>query len=197
MSGIKQMANPYDLFREWFTEAIRREDKYPDAAALATVGSDGMPSVRTILVKEWDERGFVFYTNLRSPKGHELLTARKAALCFYWKSLARQIRIRGMTEVVSEEQADAYFVSRPRESRLGAWASEQSAEISGREELIARLKEVRARFEGQDVPRPPQWSGVRVLPREIEFWAEGDYRLHDRLAYTRAGEGWTARILSP
>jgi pyridoxamine 5'-phosphate oxidase len=197
MSSIPRHDNPFTLFAEWFAEAHETEPKYPDAVSLATVGEDGMPSVRTVLIKEWDERGFVFYTNLNSHKGRDLRATRRAALCFYWKSRDRQIRIRGPIEIVSDAQADNYFNTRPLLSRLGAWASHQSEEITGREQLMARLEEVKRRFADSQPPRPPHWTGVRVIPNEIEFWKEGDYRLHDRLVYTRAGEGWTTRILSP
>ena len=197
MQPIPRRENPYDLFREWYEEAWEAEAKYPDGVSLATVDPQGMPSVRTVLMKEWDERGFVFYTNFNSRKGRELLTARKAGLCFYWKSLERQLRIVGPVEPVSEEQADAYFASRPRESRLGAWASHQSEEITDRSVLVARLEEVRARYEGTDVPRPPHWSGMRVMPVEIEFWQEGEFRLHDRVVYTLEEGRWVSRVLSP
>lgn len=197
MSGIKKTEDPYDLFGQWYQEARSREEKYADAVALATVGAEGMPSVRMVLMKEWDARGFVVYTNLRSMKGREALSAGTASMCFYWKSLDRQIRISGTVEVVGDGQADAYFATRPRESQLGAWASAQSEEIGGREELVARLHQLREKYEGADVPRPPHWSGLRILAVEMEFWAEGEFRLHDRLVYTREGGGWRTRILSP
>ncbi|MCC5875545.1 MAG: pyridoxamine 5'-phosphate oxidase [Candidatus Sumerlaeia bacterium] len=195
--SIPVLPDPFELFRRWFSEAIASESKYPDAVALASVDESGMPSVRTVLMKEWDDRGFVFYTNLDSRKGREILAAGKAAMCFYWKSLDRQVRIHGAIEIVSDEQADAYFASRHPESRLGAWASHQSEEISGRGDLIQRLEDVRKKYEGKEIPRPPHWSGIRILPDEIEFWQEGEFRLHDRLVYTHEGAGWRTRFLSP
>lgn len=189
--------NPFDLFRQWFNQAAESEPKYADAMALATVDEDGMPSVRTVLLKTFDERGFVFFTNHESRKGIELIATPKAALCFYWKSIDRQVRIRGNVEVISEAENKAYFASRPRESQIGAWASRQSQVISGREELEARFHKYAAEFEGEPVPRPPHWAGFRVVPTEIEFWKEGPYRLHDRVLYGRSGDGWTWVYLSP
>lgn len=197
MSSIPLLPNPYDLFRQWYEEAWKSEPIYPDAVALASVDERGMPSVRTVLMKEWDERGFVFYTNFKSRKGREILASRKAAMCFYWKSLDRQVRINGLVEVVSDEEADAYFATRHPESRLGAWASHQSEEIKGREELLERLLAVREKYGETDIPRPPHWSGFRILPEEIEFWREGEYRLHDRLVYLHRDGGWETKILSP
>lgn len=195
--SIPVLADPFKLFGQWYEEAWASEKVYPDAAALATVDASGMPSVRTVLMKEWDDRGFVFYTNLKSRKGREILSAGKAAMCFYWKSLDRQVRIHGPIAVVSDDQADAYFTSRHPESRLGAWASHQSEEITGREELIQRMEEYREKFKGREIPRPPHWSGIRILPEEIEYWQEGEFRLHDRLVYRREGAGWKTRFLSP
>jgi len=190
--------NPIDLFAEWYRDARETELKYPDAMTLATVDAQGQPQARIVLLKGFGENGFVFYTNFESEKGRELMAHPKAALCFFWKTINKQVRIRGIVEEVSKEEADAYFESRPRESRIGAWASNQSRQITGREELLARFEEFKSKFEGQPVPRPPHWSGFRLKPNAVEFWREGDYRLHDRLLFTKREEGgWREQVLSP
>ena len=166
-------------------EAIASEPVDPNAMAVATVDADGLPNVRMILLKGADERGFVFYTNCGSAKGHELAGEPKAALLLYWKSLHRQIRIRGAIEPVSDAEADAYFASRSRESRIGAWASNQSRPLESRQALEAAVAAREAEFKDKDVPRPPYWHGYRVVPREIEFWASGAHRLHDRIVFRR------------
>jgi len=190
---------PFRLFAVWFTEAKSAEPVNPDAMALATVDAAGLPNVRMVLLKGFDQRGFVFYTNLGSVKAHELDGAPKAALTFYWKTLQRQVRVRGNVEAVSSEEADAYFASRSRMAQIGAWASKQSSPLESRlafEKAIARYT---AKFVVGTVPRPPFWSGYRVIPHEIEFWQERLYRLHDRIAFTRAGaaEPWTKTRLYP
>jgi pyridoxamine 5'-phosphate oxidase len=177
---------PLRLFAAWFAEARRAEPVNPDAMTLATVDADGLPNARMVLLKGFDERGFVFYTNTDSIKGHELDAAPKAALTFYWKSLQRQVRARGTVEPVSREEADAYFATRSRMAQIGAWASKQSAALESRlafEKAIARFT---AKYAIGAVPRPPNWSGYRVAPREIEFWQERQFRLHDRISFTRA-----------
>jgi pyridoxamine 5'-phosphate oxidase len=198
-------ADPMDLFRQWFEQArtsLRASGamRYPDAVIFSTLTEDGMPDGRVVLLKELDPDAFVIYTNLESSKGRAVKAHPKAALTFYWDGLGRQVRVRGEVEQVADARADAYFGSRPRESRIGAWASAQSREIADRAELEAQVRAVEERFAGADVPRPEHWSGLRVIPREIEFWQEGEHRLHDRFRYQRAGEGswsWSWSRLSP
>ncbi len=188
---------PFTLFSKWFTEAEAAEPDNPNAMALATVDAQGLPNVRIILLKEFGPKGFVFYTNLESAKGTELTATPKAAIVLYWKSLNRQIRVRGNIECVSAEEADAYFSSRPREAQLGAWASKQSHPLESRSALEKEIAKVAAHHATASVPRPPHWSGFRLVPLSIEFWADRPFRLHDRLLFTRNDAGWTKTQLYP
>jgi len=189
--------DPHILFEEWLAEATASEPNDPTAMALATADAAGQPSVRMVLLKGHDQRGFVFYTNLESRKGAELAANPRAALLFHWKSLRRQVRVEGPTERVSDAEADAYFATRGRDSQLGAWASDQSRPLDARETFEARYEAMRARFEGGDVPRPPHWSGTRVIPEVIEFWTDRAHRLHERRVFTRQGEAWSEGLLFP
>jgi pyridoxamine 5'-phosphate oxidase len=197
MFGSKPPADPIAAFQDWLREAEANEPSDPTAMALATVGEDGMPSARMVLLKGVDRDGFVFYTNLESRKGRQLLAHPKAALAFHWKSLARQVRVEGSVTIVSDAEADDYFASRPRESRIGAWASQQSRPLTGRFELERRVAEFGAKYAIGTIPRPPFWSGFRLHPLCIEFWSQGMFRLHDRLVYHRDGAGWRTERLYP
>lgn len=189
--------NPYLLFDQWLSEAKEHKNiAEPTAMSLATC-ADNIPSTRIVLLKEHDERGFVFYTNLQSHKGTDLKKNPHAELGFYWMPMERQIRISGKVEQVSDAQADAYFASRPRESQIGAWASLQSQALDRRETLHARIEGYTKQFEGQPVPRPPHWSGWRVVPSAIEFWQQGAFRIHERTRYTKTNTGWDIGFLYP
>ena len=199
MDFDKPPAKPLPVFNEWLAAAEEKEINDPNAVCVATVDADGLPNLRMVLLKGHDERGFVFYTNFDSTKGRELLAHPKAALCFHWKSLQRQIRIRGAIEQVSDAEADAYFASRARGSRIGAWASQQSRPVADRATLEQSVEDMTQKFEGQDVPRPPHWSGWRLVPQLIEFWEDGAYRLHNRVVYERATsqQDWQVKRLYP
>lgn len=190
-------ASPYQLFSQWLQEAENAEPNDPNALALATVGADGMPSVRMVLLKGHDETGFTFYTNRESRKGQQLEGHPKAALCFHWKSLRKQVRVEGDVTRVNDADSDAYFATRVHGSQIGAWASQQSRPLESRAMLIGRAAEFEAKFLGKQVPRPPQWGGYHVAPRLIEFWQDQPFRLHDRVQYERAGDRWTLTRLYP
>lgn len=189
--------DPIAKFKEWLAEATKTEALNPTACALATAGEDGQPAVRMVLLKGADERGFVFYTNLESQKAQELAANPRAALCFYWKSTARQVRVQGPVEPVSDEEADAYFATRGREAKIGAWASRQSQPMETRFDLEKAVARKAAKFAIGRVPRPDFWSGYRLAPALIEFWREKPFRLHERIEYRRSGAEWTVRYLFP
>lgn len=189
--------DPHLLFDDWLEEARLAEPNDPEAMALATADTDGAPSVRMVLLKGHDARGFVFYTNLDSRKGGELAANRQAALLFHWKSLRRQVRVEGAVAAVDAAEADAYFATRSRDSQLGAWASNQSRPLADRATFEARFDEARTRFEGTEVSRPPRWSGFRVAPYRIEFWSDRAHRLHERRLFVKDGGGWSEGLLYP
>jgi len=190
-------ADPFALFNAWLREAIAKEPNDANAMSLATADADGLPDVRMVLLKEADARGFVFYSNLDSAKGRQLAANPKAALLFHWKSLRRQVRVRGAISPVSPAEADAYWATRARPAQLGAWASDQSRPLPDRLALEKRIAEVGLKFGLGKVPRPPHWSGFRVAPQVIEFWRDRPFRLHERLVFARRGEGWTTSRLFP
>jgi pyridoxamine 5'-phosphate oxidase len=191
--------DPFAVFEEWFAMARDGEPNDPHAMALATVDSAGMPDVRMVLLNARDRRGFCFFTNFESSKGEQLLASKKAALCFHWKSIRRQVRMRGPVEVVTESEADAYFATRPRQSQLGAHASRQSRPLTSKAELADRVNSLDANLGPDPVTRPAHWSGFRLLPTIIEFWKDGPFRLHDRMQFTRESPdaAWTRRRLYP
>ena len=191
------LTDPFALFATWLAEASTREINDPNAMTIASCTADGLPSARIVLMKDFDPRGFVFYTNKESRKGSELNTNRNAALLFHWKTLQRQVRVEGTVEDVTDAEADAYYATRARVSRLGAWASIQSRPLPQRAELERRVAEADARYPGEAVPRPPNWSGYRVLPKRIEFWQDMPFRLHDRTVFTREATGWSVSKLYP
>ena len=190
-------SEPIGPFLDWFDDAKRTEPNDANAMALSTVDAGGAPDSRMVLLKDVDARGFTFYSNRESAKGLDLAAHPRVALLFHWKSLRRQVRVRGAIESVTEAEADAYFASRARESRIGAWASDQSRPLDSREGLEAAVARETARFEGGDVPRPERWTGWRVIPDNVEFWRDRPFRLHDRLRFDRSGPDWTKTRLWP
>jgi pyridoxamine 5'-phosphate oxidase len=195
---FKDLKNPVDLFREWFNEAIKKELNDPNAFVLATSAKTGIPSVRMILLKSFNDKGFVFYTNLDSQKSSEIRNNPKASMCFHWKSLLRQIRITGELSKVSDKEADEYFKSREYESKIGAWASKQSSILKSRNELYKSITSYKNKYSDKsNVPRPSNWSGWNLDPYEIEFWLNGANRIHERLKYTKKNNDWEKCLLSP
>lgn len=200
MSDFTEALDPFALFAAWLLDAEKSEPNDPNGMALATVDGDGLPDVRMVLLKDFDEAGFVFYTNFESAKGQELLGQPKAALLFHWKSLRRQVRVRGPVERVTDAEADAYFATRARQSRLGAWASQQSRPLESRFALEKAAAAMAIKYPLGDIPRPPYWSGFRVRPLQIEFWKDGAFRLHDRAVFRRDAPeqgDWTRQRLYP
>ena len=197
--GFTERNDPFVLFAEWMKDAEKSELNDPNAMALSTVDEEGLPNVRMVLLKDFDEKGFVFYTNYESQKGQEIQATMKAAVMWHWKSLRRQVRVRGLVEKVTEAEADAYFNSRPRDSRIGAWASAQSRPLEGRFALETSVAMYAAKYAIGTVPRPPHWSGFRILPLSIEFWHDRPFRLHDRIVFRRVNQtaGWTKAKLYP
>ncbi|MGE0279737.1 MAG: pyridoxamine 5'-phosphate oxidase [Rhizobiaceae bacterium] len=197
-SDFFERNEPLALFREWLDEAGKTEPNDPNAVALATVDRDGMPNVRMVLLKDFDMSGFVFYTNFESVKGQEILASMKAAMCFHWKSLRRQVRIRGNVEIVADDEADNYYRSRPRGSRIGAWASKQSRPLESRFALEKAVAQYTAKHLTGEIPRPAYWSGFRIVPQTIEFWHDRPFRLHDRTLFQAADGGkWSKTRLFP
>ena len=198
-SCFLDLKDPIQLFKVWMEEAKKTEPNDPNAVALATSNNKNLPSVRMVLLKDFNENGFVFYTNLNSQKGIELKENPNASMCFHWKSLLRQVRISGSVSSVSDKVADQYYNTRGYESRIGAWASKQSKVLSSRDELISSIKDYKKKFDDQDnVPRPSHWSGWNLSPLTIEFWLDGDSRIHERLKYSKDNNGiWTQSLLSP
>lgn len=197
-NDFTEESDPFSLFRGWLEEAQASEINDPNAMSLATVDPDGMPNVRMVLLKGLDERGFVFFTNFESAKGTEILANRKAAACFHWKSLRRQVRVRGDVEIVADAEADAYFQSRPRNSRIGAWASKQSRPLESRFALEKAVAEYTAKHLVGEIPRPSHWSGFRIVPSSIEFWHDRPFRLHDRVIFGRHdNQNWSKTRLYP
>mgnify|MGYP001202229396 FL=1 len=193
---ISAGTDPFELFQTWFDEAVTAEINDPDAIALASVNAVGMPSVRMVLLRQWSEDGFLFFTNYQSRKSGELLATGKAAFCMHWKSLRKQVRVTGQVGKATAAQSDAYFNSRGRGSQIGAWASAQSQPLGSRAELMAQVEAHDKKFPDA-VTRPPHWGGFCLVPEEIEFWADGEHRLHDRFRFTRADSGWDIQRLNP
>ncbi len=195
---FKDTNNPFELFEDWFNEAKKTEINDPNALALATSDKKGIPSVRMVLLKGFDEKGFIFYTNLQSSKSNAIKENPNISMCFHWKSLLRQIRISGKVIQVSKEEADDYYHSRGYESRIGAWASKQSSVLKSREDLSEKIEKYKKKYPKEDkVPRPSHWSGWRLNPSEIEFWLDGDNRIHERLKYYKKDNMWDKVLLSP
>ena len=197
-SCFEDLDNPIELFKKWFAKAEKTEINDPNAVAVATSNKDNQPNVRMVLLKGLSDKGFVFYTNFNSKKGSELKENLKASMCFHWKSLRRQVRVIGSVEEVTKKEADDYYNSRPYKNKIGAWASSQSEILIKREDFLEKIESYEKKYPSDNVPRPPHWSGWRLIPSEIEFWLDGDSRIHERLKYTLVEKNtWTKNLLSP
>ena len=195
---FEDLDNPIELFKNWFSKAEEQEINDPNAVAVATSNKQNQPNVRMVLLKGLSDKGFVFYTNLNSKKGGELRENQKASMCFHWKSLRRQVRVVGKVEEVTSKEADEYFNSRPYKNRIGAWASSQSQILDKRDTFLKRIEEFEKKYPNPDnVPRPPHWSGCRLIPEEIEFWLDGEGRIHERLNYKKNNGNWEKELLYP
>ena len=195
---FEELDNPIELFKKWFSEAEKNEINDPNAVAVATSDTNNQPNVRMVLLKGLSDRGFVFYTNFNSKKGKELKKNLKASLCFHWKSLRRQVRIIGDVEEVTSKEADEYYSSRPYKNKIGAWASSQSEDLDRRETFLKKIQDYEKKYkDNNSVPRPSNWSGWRVIPKEIEFWLDGDGRIHERLVYYKESKNWKKKLLYP
>ena len=197
-SCFEDLDNPIELFKKWFSRAVENEINDPNAVAVATSDKSNQPNVRMVLLKGLNDQGFVFYTNFNSTKGRELKINQKASMCFHWKSLRRQVRVLGKVEEVTSKEADDYYNSRPYKNRISAWASSQSQPLDKRETFLDKIKEFEKKYpDANNVPRPPYWSGWRLIPNEIEFWVDGEGRIHERLIYKNTGGKWSKEILYP
>ena len=197
-SCFEDLDNPIELFKKWFSRAEENEINDPNAVAVATSDKSNQPNVRMVLLKGLNDQGFVFYTNFNSTKGKELKINQKASMCFHWKSLRRQVRVLGKVEEVTSKEADDYYNSRPYKNRISAWASSQSQPLDKRETFLDKIKEFEKKYpDSNNVPRPPYWSGWRLIPNEIEFWVDGEGRIHERLIYKNTGGKWSKEILYP
>ena len=194
---INSSNNPFSLFKEWFDEAQKNEINDPNAMNLSTISKSNFPSSRMVLLKDFDDRGFVFYTNIKSKKGNDIINNPNVSLNFHWKSITKQVRIEGKAISVSDKEADEYFNSRPKESRIGAWSSNQSSKMNNREDLIEKYNFYKEKFKEDSIPRPDYWSGFRVVPRLIEFWQDMPFRLHDRLEFIKINNKWETKKLFP
>ena len=194
---INSSNNPFSLFKEWFDEAQKNEINDANAMNLSTISKSNFPSSRMVLLKDFDDRGFVFYTNIKSKKGNDIINNPNVSLNFHWKSITKQVRIEGKAISVSDKEADEYFNSRPKESRIGAWASNQSSKMNNREDLIEKYNFYKIKFKEDSIPRPDYWSGFRVVPRLIEFWQDMPFRLHDRLEFIKINNKWETKKLFP
>jgi len=194
---FEDLDNPIDLFKKWFSDAEKNEVNDPNAFAVATADKNNQPNVRMVLLKGLSDKGFVFYTNFNSKKGSDLKINKKSSMCFHWKSIRRQVRVIGKVEKVTDKEADDYYNSRPYKNKIGAWASSQSSILDKRDDFIKKIETYEKKYPSNDIPRPPHWSGWRLLPSQIEFWLDGEGRIHERLNYIKETESWKKELLYP